>query len=83
MREEGETLGAQRGKGWEKTVGRNFRLPYPGGGIYCDTMFDQHICHWNVTFLCYQVEGSESTLEEKEVHGFVLSKEFLTTNNQS
>lgn len=38
-------------------------LPYPGGSIHCDTMFDQHVCHWNMAFLCYQVERSESTLK--------------------
>lgn len=39
--------------------------PYPGGGIHRDTMFDQHVCHLNVTFLCDQMKGSESTLERK------------------
>lgn len=38
-------------------------LPYPGGSIHCDTMFDQHVCHWNVALLCYQVEGGEATLK--------------------
>lgn len=39
--------------------------PYPGGGIHRDTVFDQHVGHWNVAFLCDQMEGSESTLERK------------------
>ena len=38
---------------------------YPGGGVHRDTVFDQHVCHWNVAFLCDQMEGSESTLGRK------------------
>lgn len=26
-------------------------------------MFDQHVCHWNMALLCYQVERGESTLK--------------------
>lgn len=36
--------------------------PYPGRSIHCDAMFNQHIRHWNMAFLCYQVERSQSTL---------------------
>lgn len=44
-------------------AGMGGRLPYPGGSIHCDAMFDQHVCHWNMAFLCYQMERGETTLK--------------------
>lgn len=62
----------QRGQA-HRDIGTSW-LPYPGGGVHCDTVFDEHICHWNVAFLCYQMEGGESTLERKRSHHLVFSK---------
>lgn len=48
-------------------------LPYPGGSIHRDTMFDQHVGHWNMALLCYQVEGGEATLKRNR-HTSILSQ---------
>lgn len=57
--DEGRALGRREAK-----PTRNC-LPYPGGGVHGDTVFDEHVRHWNVAFLCYQMEGGESALERK------------------